>query len=83
MINVYVWFYIIFKKNFLVDLVLGSMAQQVEGTGNNGENEFELWLKNNGVKQKMIKKLIKEMDSVYVLHTIYIYIFNHFNIFNI
>ena len=61
------------------------MAQQVEGTGYNGENddnqttEFEQWLKKHKVKPKWIKKLIEnDYDSLYekknVPYQTYIYI---------
>eukprot|EP01084_Bolivina_argentea_P207698 354331_1 len=40
------------------------MSAQVEGTSDNGENEFVQWLRSLGVKLKMIQKLTQEIGSI-------------------
>ena len=45
------------------------MAQQVEGTSNDGENEFEKILSNNGVSSQTIRKLVENgLDTMYVTY---------------
>ena len=43
------------------------MAQQVEGTSNIGENEFDVFLLNKGVSRETINKLIENgLNTMYV-----------------